>query len=203
MAAAIGANLPVTEPIGNMIVDIGGGTSEIGIISIGSMVICKSIRLGGDALDQTIINHCKKYYNLLIGERTAEHIKIEIGSAYPLEKERNTEIRGRDLTTGMPRNLTLSSFEIRDTLSESIQTIIQTIHFLLDQCPPDLASDIFNNGITLTGGGSLLTGLSTRIHKETNLKVTIATDPLECVAAGTAKILSNKKLMEKIHTTIY
>lgn len=204
MAAAIGAGMPVTEPEGNIIIDIGGGTTEVAVISLGGIVECKSIRVAGDEFDEAIISHCRKNYNLLIGERMAERIKIEIGSAYPFEEERTMEVRGRDLITGLPRTFTLDSSEVRDALSESISTILDTLRITLEKTPPELSSDIMDKGILLAGGGSLLYGLDKLIQEETELKVRLADNPLACVALGTGQVLEKMDtLMPMIQSTIF
>jgi rod shape-determining protein MreB and related proteins len=194
MAAAIGANIRVTEPEGNMIIDIGGGTTEVAVISLGGIVICKSSRVAGDEFDECIISHCRKNYNLLIGERMAEKIKMEIGSAYPFEEDRTMEVRGRDLLSGLPKTFTLSSFEIRDALSEPVSAIVQTVRLALEKTPPELSADIMERGILMTGGGSLLHGLSQNIMEETEIPISKAEDPLSCVAMGTGKVLENKMI---------
>ncbi len=191
MAAAIGANLPIEEPTGNMVVDIGGGTTEVAVISLSGIVVAKSIRVAGDEMDQAIVNHCRKNYNLLIGERTAESIKIQLGSAYPKVKEKEIEVNGRDLVTGLPRTFTLTSSEIRHALLEPVNTIVQTIRLTLEQTPPELSVDVSNNGIYLTGGGAMLKGLDTYITEETSLKVVVVEDPLSSVAYGTGKVLED------------
>ena len=191
MAAAIGAGLPVSEPVGNMIVDIGGGTSEVAVISMGGIVTSRSIRVAGDEFDSSIINFVKKKYDLLIGERTAEEIKIEIGSAYPGENELTTEIKGRNLLNGLPENITVTSGEIRDALLEPISKIIEAIKITLEKTPPELSADIIEQGITLCGGGALLKGIDTLINRETGMPVYIAEYPLDCVVEGTGKVLEN------------
>ncbi len=198
MAAAIGAKIPVSEPSGHMIVDIGGGTTEVAVISLGGIVVCKSIRVAGDEMDEAIMTHCRKNYNLLIGERMAEKIKIEIGSAFPMEEEKEMEIKGRDLLTGLPRNFTLSSSEVRDALSEPISTIIDTLRITLEQTPPELSADIMEKGIVLAGGGSLLFGMDQLLSHETNLKVTRAEDPLSCVALGTGMVLEEMDTLKEL-----
>lgn len=198
MAAAIGANLPIEEPTGNMIVDIGGGTTEVAVISLGGIVVARSIRVAGDEMDLAIVSHCRKNYNLLIGERTAESIKIQIGSAYPKLKEKEMEVNGRDLVTGLPRTFTLTSSEIRHALIEPVNTIVQTVRLTLEQTPPELSVDISNNGIYLTGGGALLKGLDQYIADETGLKIKIVEDPLSSVAYGTGKILENMERLKKV-----
>ena len=191
MAAAIGLRLDVFKPNGIMVVDIGGGTTEVGVISLGGLVVCKSIRIAGDEFDAAIINHCKKNYNLLIGDRMAEQIKIAIGSAYPFEEEKTMQVRGRELLSGLPKTFTVSSLEIRDALSECISSIIDAIKLTLEKTPPELSSDIIINGIYLTGGGSLLYGLSNQIMEETEMPVHANKDPLSSVAVGTGIVLED------------
>ncbi len=189
MAAAIGAGLPITEPSGNMVVDIGGGTTEVAVISLGGIVFSKSIRIAGDKMDEAIINYVKRKYNLLIGERTAELIKINIGTAYPLEKEKSMEIKGRDLVAGVPKTITINSEEIREALAEPINAIVEAVRITLERTPPELASDIMDKGIVLAGGGSLLQNLDILLREETGLPVIIAKDPLLCVVLGSGKVL--------------
>jgi rod shape-determining protein MreB and related proteins len=189
MAAAIGAGLPVAEPTGNMIVDIGGGTSEVAVISLGGIVVSQSIRVGGDELDEAIISYVKKEYKLLIGSQTSEEIKLEIGSANPLPQEEQAEIRGRDLVTGLPKTVVLTSEEVRVALEEPVLAIIDAIKATLDKTPPELASDIMDRGIMLAGGGSLLQGLPERLRNETQMPVHLAESPLTCVAVGSGKYL--------------
>jgi rod shape-determining protein MreB len=189
MAAAIGAGLPVAEPTGNMIVDIGGGTSEVAVISLGGIVVSQSLRTAGDELDEAIISYVKKEDKLLIGSQTAEEIKLEIGSAHPLPQEEQAEIRGRDLVSGMPKTIVLTSQEIRAALGEPVQAIMDAIKATLDQTPPELASDIMDRGIMLAGGGSLLQGLPERLRQETQMPVHLAESPLTCVAVGAGKYL--------------
>jgi len=191
MAAAIGVGLPVEQPSGSMIIDIGGGTSEIAVIALNGIVNDTSIRIAGDELNDAIIMYLKKNYNLLIGELTAEDIKIKIGSAFPLDKELSMEIKGRDLVAGVPKNLKLSSVQVREALSETIDIIVEAVRQALERTPPELASDILERGIILTGGGALLRGLDRRLRQETNLPVNVAEDPLTCVVRGTGKVLSN------------
>ena len=198
MAAAIGASLPVAEPRGNMVVDIGGGTSEVAVISLGGIVASQSVRVGGDEFDADIINYVKKKYNLLIGESTAENIKIQIGSAYPLEVEEYMNTKGRNLLNGLPENIEISSAEIREALSESIESILDAIHMTLEKTPPELAADIIEQGITLTGGGALLRGLDKLINEKTKMPVNIAEDPLDCVAKGTGAVLENIDKLQDI-----
>lgn len=202
MAAAIGANINVAEARGNFIVDIGGGTTEVAVISLGGIVTCRSIRVAGDELDEAIISHCKKNYNLLIGERMAEKVKIDIGSAFPFAEEKTISVKGRDLLSGLPKTFTLSSYEIRDAISDSIQAIVDTIKITLEQTPPELSSDIMINGIIMTGGGALLHGLDSFVESETGIKVTVAEDPLSCVARGTGKVLEEIHLLPQINSDI-
>ncbi|KAA3634788.1 MAG: rod shape-determining protein [Calditrichaeota bacterium] len=201
MAAAIGVGLPVDQPSGSMVIDIGGGTSEIAVIALNGIINDTSIRVGGDEFNEAIILYLKKNYNLLIGELTAEEIKIKIGSAFPLDKELSMEIKGRDLVAGVPKNLNLSSVQVREALSETIDIIVEAVRQALEQTPPELASDILERGIILTGGGALLRGLDKRLRQETNLPVNIAEDPLTCVARGAGKVLSDfagyAKVLEK------
>lgn len=192
MAAAIGAGLPVAEPTGSMIVDIGGGTSEVAVISLGGIVTSRSVRVAGDEFDSSIINYIKKKYNLLIGERTAENIKIAIGSAYPYsDNEPSMDIKGRNLLNGLPENITITSEEIREALSEPLSHVIEAIKVTLEKTPPELAADIIDQGIMLAGGGALLKGLDLLIHSETEMPVKVAERPLDCVADGTGKVLEN------------
>lgn len=192
MAAAIGAGLPVAEPTGSMIVDIGGGTSEVAVISLGGIVTSRSVRVAGDEFDSSIINYIKKKYNLLIGERTAENIKIAIGSAYPYsDNEPSMDIKGRNLLNGLPENITITSEEIREALSEPLSHVIEAIKVTLEKTPPELAADIIDQGIMLAGGGALLKGLDLLIHSETGMPVKVAERPLDCVADGTGKVLEN------------
>jgi len=189
MASAIGANIPINEPAGNMICDIGGGTTEISVISLGGMVISNAIRIGGDEFDEAIIKHIKLVHNLVIGESSAEEIKIRIGNAYPEREVKKIEIKGRDTISGLPKILEMDSFEIRDALQEPINIIVEEIKKTLDQTPPELAADIVEGGIVLTGGGALLTGLSKLISSQTGVPVIIAENPLLCVALGAGKFL--------------
>ncbi len=201
MAAAIGVGLPVDQPSGCMIIDIGGGTSEIAVIALNGIVNDTSIRVAGDECNEAIIMYLKKNYNLLIGELTAEEIKIRIGSAFALDKEISMEIKGRDLVAGVPKNLKLSSVQVREALSETIDIIIEAVRQALERTPPELASDILERGIILTGGGALLRGMDKRLRQETNLPVNIADDPLTCVVRGAGKVLSDfpgyAKVLEK------
>ncbi|MDE6594315.1 MAG: rod shape-determining protein [Oscillospiraceae bacterium] len=201
MAAAIGAGLPVSEPTGSMIVDIGGGTSEVAVISLGGIVTSRSVRIAGDAFDNAIINYIKKKYNLLIGERTAENVKIAIGSAYPPEheKEADMEIKGRNLLNGLPENITVTGAEIREALAEPLTHVVDAIKTTLEKTPPELAADIIDQGITLAGGGALIKGLDKLINRETGMPVVIADSPLDCVAAGAGKVLED---IEKLHEVL-
>ena len=191
MAAAIGAGLPISEPTGSMIVDIGGGTSEVAVISLGGIVASRSVRVGGDEFDQSIIAYIKRKYNLLIGERTAEDIKIQIGSAYPLEEETTLEIKGRNLVDGLPKNITIGSEEIREALSESLYKVVDAVKETLERTPPELSADIIDHGITLSGGGALLRGLDQLISTETGIDVHVAETPLDCVALGSGAVLDH------------
>ncbi|MCU0307725.1 MAG: rod shape-determining protein [Thermoleophilia bacterium] len=189
MAAAIGAGLPVAEPTGNMIVDIGGGTTEVAVISLGGIVVAQSIRVGGDELDEAITSYVKKEHKLMIGSQTAEEVKLEIGSAYPLREEVQAEIRGRDMITGLPKTVVLSSEEVRMALEEPVLQIIDAVKITLDRTPPELASDIMDRGIMLAGGGSLLQGLDERLRRETEMPIHVAESPLTCVAVGSGRSL--------------
>lgn len=192
MAAAIGAGLPVTEPIGSMVVDIGGGTTEVGIISLGGVVIAKSVRVGGDAMDEAIINYIRRYYNLLIGESTAEMIKREIGTAhYPDSTPRSVQIKGRDLLNGVPKEITLTEDKVAESLADTVNQIIAAVRLLLESAPPELASDIVGRGIMLTGGGALLDGLAKVVQSATGLPTFVAEEPLDCVVRGAGKVLEN------------
>lgn len=201
MAAAIGAGLPIEEPEGNLIMDIGGGTTEIAVISLGGMVINRSLRVAGDELDQDIINYMKMRYGMLIGDRTAENIKIEIGSAVPLKTEKETVVRGRDLATGLPKSLKISSEEIREALTSTVNQIIGTLVEVLEETPPELLSDILERGVVITGGGALLRGLDKKIAEETKLPVYIADDPLTTVVRGCGIVLENLDLLAKVRVT--
>ncbi|MBQ5329817.1 MAG: rod shape-determining protein [Oscillospiraceae bacterium] len=191
MAAAIGAGLPVLEPTGSMIVDIGGGTSEVAVISLGGIVTSRSVRVAGDAFDQAIITYIKKKYNLLVGERTAENIKIAIGSVFDLGREDTMEIKGRNQLNGLPESITISSEEIREALRDPLATVVDAVKSTLEKTPPELAADIMEKGITLAGGGALLRGIDSLIEAETGMPVVIANAPLDCVAAGAGKVLEN------------
>lgn len=198
MAAAIGANLPVEEPSGSMVVDIGGGTSEVAVISLGGIVTSKSLRIAGDELDESIVHYIKKEYNLMIGERTAEEIKMHIGAAYLKPKEESMEIRGRDLITGLPKNISVTSSEIVEALKEPVNAIVDSIKLTLEKTPPELAADIMDKGIMLTGGGALLSGLDKLIKEETGMPVTIAEKPLDCVVMGAGKVLEDIDTLKKV-----
>lgn len=198
MAAAIGVGLPVHLPSGSMVIDIGGGTSEIAVIALDGIVNNISIRIGGDEMDEGIMLYLKKNYNLLIGERTAEKIKMEIGSAYPPEEEESMEIKGRDLVAGIPKTMKISSVQVREALSEPIDAIIEAVRQALEQTPPELSADILDKGIVVTGGGALLKGLDRRLREETNLPINIAEDPLTCVARGTGEVLENMTQFSKV-----
>ena len=189
MAAAIGAGLPVTEPSGSMVVDIGGGTTEVAVISLGGIVTSQSVRIGGDKMDEAIIQFVKKEYGLAVGERTAEEIKIALGSAYPLEDELRAEIRGRDLITGLPKTIVTTTEEIREAIEEPVSTIVDAVKATLDKTPPELAADIMEQGIVLTGGGALLHGLDARLQEETGMPIVVARDALNCVAIGSGQCL--------------
>ena len=198
MVAAIGAGLAITEPSGNMVVDIGGGTTDIAVISISGIVYSRSVRLAGHEMDDSITQYIKRKYNLLIGERTAEQIKIDVGSAFPLEEPTTVEIKGRNLIEGIPKTLVITDEEIREALSECVGTIINAIRVALERTPPELSGDIVDKGIVLTGGGSMLRNLDKRIREETGLPVTLANDPLSSVVLGTGKMLSDFSLLRKI-----
>ena len=198
MAAAIGAGMPITEASGNMVVDVGGGTTDIAVISLAGVVYGKSVRVAGNALDDAIIQHARKAHNLLIGERTAEQIKMELGSAYPLEKPLTMEVKGRNLIEGVPRTVTIDDSEIREALSECVATIVNAIRVALERTPPELSADISDRGIVLTGGGALLKNLDKRIREETGLPVSIADDPLASVVLGTGKMLSDFHLLRLV-----
>ncbi|NMB96866.1 MAG: rod shape-determining protein [Clostridiaceae bacterium] len=198
MAAAIGADLPVDEPFGSMVVDIGGGTSEVAVISLGGIVTSRSLRTAGDDFDESIVNYIKKEYNLMIGERTAEEIKISIGAAYPKLSEQSMTIRGRDMVTGLPKNIDITSSEITEALKDPISAIVDAIKYTLERTPPELASDIMDRGIMLTGGGALLNGLDRLITEETGMPTFIAESPLDCVALGTGKVIEEIDTLKKV-----
>ena len=199
MAAAIGAGMPITEPGGNMVVDIGGGTTEVAVISLSGIVYSRSVRIAGDEMDEAIVQYIRKNYNLLVGERRAEEIKIKLGSAYPMGGERRTmEVKGRDLIDGIPKTIVIGDDEIREALREPIMTIVDAVRTALERTPPELAADIVDKGIVLTGGGALLKGLDLLLRQETNLPITVADDPLSCVALGTGKVLDELDLLKKV-----
>ncbi len=201
MAAAIGAGLPVHEPAGNMIVDIGGGTTEVAVISLGGIVTSQSIRIAGDELDEAIVAFVKKEYSLALGERTAEEIKIALGSAYPLQDEVRAEIRGRDLVTGLPKTIIISTAEVREAIEEPVSAIVDAVKVTLDRTPPELAADIMEQGIVLTGGGALLHGLDARLQQETGMPIVVARDPLNCVAIGSGQFLEEFEALRHLLTS--
>jgi rod shape-determining protein MreB len=201
MAAAIGAGLPVHEPTGNMVVDIGGGTTEVAVISLGGIVTSQSVRIGGDELDEAIISFVKKEFSLALGERTAEEIKISLGSAYALEQELHAEIRGRDLVSGLPKTIVVSTEEIRRAIEEPVSAIIDAVKVTLDRTPPELAADIMEQGIVLTGGGALLHGLEARLQHETGMPIVVARDPLNCVAVGAGQCLEEFEALKRVLIT--
>jgi len=198
MAAAIGVDLPIQEPTGNMIIDIGGGTTEVAIMSLAGTVYSKSVRVAGDEMDEAIVNYVKKKYNLLIGERTAEAVKIQIGTAYPTDQRQTMEIKGRDLVAGIPKTLVISDEEIAEALQEIFGTIVESVKIALERTPPELAADIVDKGVVLAGGGALIRGLDTLLREATGLPVTVAEDPLSAVANGVGKLLSDPKLLKKV-----
>jgi rod shape-determining protein MreB len=198
MMAAIGAGLPITEPSGNMIVDVGGGTTDVAVISLAGTVYSRSVRIAGNEMDDAIIQYLKRKYNLLIGERTAEQIKMDIGSAFPLKEEMHQEIKGRDLVEGVPKTLAVSDEEIRESLAEPVSTIVEAVRMALERTPPELSADIMDKGIVLSGGGSLLLGLDQRLRNETGLPVVLAEDPLSSVVLGTGKVLEDIDLLRKV-----
>ena len=198
MAAAIGAGLPITEPISNMVVDIGGGTTEVAVISLAGIVYSKSVRVGGDKMDEDILQHIKRKYNLLIGIRTAEIIKTTIGNAYPGDQIETIEVRGRDLVTGIPKILTIDSEEVRKAISEQVDTIVETVRIALEQTPPELAADIVDTGIVMTGGGSLLKNLDILLREATKLPITVTEDPLSTVVLGSGKALDNMLILKEV-----
>jgi rod shape-determining protein MreB len=203
MAAAIGAGLPITEASGNMIVDIGGGTTEVAVISLAGIVYAKSVRVGGDKLDEALVQYLKRKYNLLIGERTAEQIKIEIGSAYPDAEEevRKMEVKGRDLVSGIPKTLEINSIEIQEALAETVNAIVEAVRIALERTPPELAADIVDKGIVLAGGGANLRNLDALLRDQTGLPVVIAEDPLSCVVLGSGKVLDELDLLKRVTVT--
>ncbi len=198
MAAAIGAGLPVQEPSGSMIVDIGGGTTEVAVISLSGIVYSQSVRIAGDEMDEAITQYLKRKYNLLVGERTSENVKIQIGSAYPFDEPRKMEIKGRDLVDGIPKTLAINDSDIREALHDPIYAIVEAVKIALERTPPELAADIAEKGIVLAGGGSLLHGLDTLLALETHLKVRVADDPLSCVVLGTGKVLDELDLLKSV-----
>ncbi|MBF0273702.1 MAG: rod shape-determining protein [Nitrospinae bacterium] len=198
MAAAIGSGLPIHEPSGNMILDIGGGTTEVAVISMSGIVYSKSVRVAGDEMDEAMINYIKRKYNLLIGERTAEEIKIKLGSAYQLKEEKSLQVKGRDLVLGIPKIITITDAEIREALAETINTIVEAVKVALERTPPELAADIVDKGIVLAGGGSLIRGLDTRLREESGLPIITAEDPLCAVALGAGKVIDNFQEMKKV-----
>jgi len=198
MAAAIGAGLPIMEPTANMVIDIGGGTTEVAVISLAGIVFSKSVRVGGDKMDEAILQHIKRKYNLLIGERMAEHIKTTIGTAYPTDDILELEVKGRDLVSGIPKILKIDSEEVRKSIGEQIETIVDTARITLEQTPPELAADIVDKGIVLTGGGALLRNLDVLLREETGLPITITDDPLSTVVLGSGKTLDNLDLLKEI-----
>ncbi|MBW1911775.1 MAG: rod shape-determining protein [Deltaproteobacteria bacterium] len=198
MAAAIGAGLPITEPTSNMVVDIGGGTTEVAVISLSGIVYSKSVRVGGDKMDEAILQHIKRKYNLLIGLATAEIIKTTIGNAFPRDKVETIEVKGRDLVTGIPKILTIDSDEVRNAISEQVETIVETVRIALEQTPPELAADIVDRGIVLTGGGSLLKDLDILLREETKLPITITEDSLSTVVLGSGKALDNMSVLREV-----
>jgi len=202
IAAAIGVGLPIQEPVGNMVIDIGGGTTEMAVISLAGTVFSKSIRIGGDEMDDAIIEYLKKTYNLMVGERTSEDIKIKIGSAYPLEEEMSMEVRGRDLVAGLPKTVTITSEEIREALQEPIRAILELTKISLERTPPELAADLIEHGIVMAGGGSLLRGIDRLISEESGLPVHIAEDPLTAVVKGTGMVLNEIRYLRKVTVPI-
>jgi rod shape-determining protein MreB len=198
MAAAIGAGLPVTEPSGNMIIDIGGGTTEVAVISLSGVVYSNSVRVGGDKMDEAIINYVKRKHNLLIGERSAELIKIEVGTAYPSEEIESMEVKGRDLVAGVPKTLEIKSDEVNEALSEPVNAVVESVKIALERTPPELAADIVDKGIVLVGGGSLLRNLDILLRETTGLPVMLAEDPLTAVAIGTGRTLDELPLLKGI-----
>jgi rod shape-determining protein MreB len=198
MAGAIGVGLPVQEPAGNMVVDIGGGTSEVAIISLAGIVFSRSVRVGGDEMDEAIIQYLKRTYNLLIGSRTAEMIKINIGSAYPLEEELTMEVKGRDLVAGLPKTMTVNSEEVREAMAEPVSTILEAVRISLERCPPELSADLVDRGMVLCGGGALLRGLDKLLTEETGLPVQVADDPISSVVLGTGKVLEELRFLRRI-----
>jgi rod shape-determining protein MreB len=201
MAAAIGVDLPIHEPAGSVIVDVGGGTTEVAVISLGGIVVAKSTRIGGDEFDEAIVNWVKKEYNLLLGDRTAEQLKMAVGSAWPFTDEPNAEIRGRDLVTGLPKTVIISAAEVREAIEESVQGVVDAIKFCLDKTPPELAADVMDRGIVITGGGALLRGLDVRIANETGTPVITADRPLHSVVVGSGRCLEDFDMLQELLTT--
>ncbi len=198
MAAAIGADLPITEPTSNTVVDIGGGTTEVAVISLAGIVYSKSVRIGGDKMDEAILQHVKRKYNMLIGESSAEDIKMSFGSAYPMDPELVMDVKGRDLVSGIPQNISITSEEVRKAISEPVDSIVQAVRIALEQTPPELAADIVDRGIVLTGGGALLKGLARLLREETSLPITVVDDPLSTVALGSGKVLDNLDVLREV-----
>lgn len=198
MAAAIGANLPIQEPTSNMVVDIGGGTTEVAVISLAGIVYSKSVRVGGDKMDEAILHHIKNKYKMLIGESSAEAIKMKIASAYPLDPEQQIEVKGRDLVSGIPQTIVITSEEVRDAISEQVGAIVQAVRMALEQTPPELAADIVDRGIVLTGGGALLLGLDQLLREETSLPIFVVDDPLSTVVMGTGIALDNLSTLRDV-----
>ena len=203
MAAAIGAGLPVCEPTGSMIVDIGGGTTEVAVISLGGIVTCRSLRVAGDEIDEAIMIYVRRTYNMLIGERTAENLKMQLGSAYPLQEEISYEVRGRDLVNGLPRSIRINSVDIREAIKEPVAEIVETVKSTLEQSPPELAADIMERGIVLAGGGALLRGLDQLLAHETGIPIHIAEDPLTCVVLGTGETVESWDTWSQSNQSIY
>jgi rod shape-determining protein MreB len=202
VAAAIGVGLPITEPLGSMVIDIGGGTTEVAVFSLGGIVVSRSIRVAGDEMDEAIVNYARQKYNLLIGQRMAERAKITIGSAYPLPEEQTIALRGRNLITGLPDSVEVSSVEVREALSDAVQVLVDAVRDTLDETPPELIADLMESGIALAGGGGLLQGLAERLSEETKMRVYIADDPLTCVARGAGKVLESYDKYAKVLTSL-
>ncbi len=198
MAAALGVGLPVNEPVGSMVIDIGGGTTEIAVISLGGIVNDISIRVAGDEMDETVLQFMRRNYNLLVGERTAEEVKCKIGTAVPLEKELRMVVKGRDLVAGIPKAIEINSVEIREALAEPVNAIVEAVKLSLEKTPPELSADIRDRGIILTGGGAMLKGLDARLREETSLPINLADDPLTCVVRGTGVLIENFEKYEKL-----
>jgi rod shape-determining protein MreB len=198
MAAAIGSGLPIDEPAGNMIVDIGGGTTEVAVISLSGVVLSQTMRIGGDEMDEAIIQHLRRTYNLLVGERTAEEIKMRIGSGFPLEEELKMEAKGRDLVSGLPKTVTVSSEEVREALSEPVNAVVETVRDTLERTPPELSSDLVDRGVYLTGGGALLRGMDKLLASATGIPIHVTEDPLTTVVMGTGKILDELSVLKEV-----